>query len=127
MGDKGTSMIETAIAIPVVLFILISIFTLAFAGYNKVIVTSAAREGAREYAVSACQQQAMDAIEDVLSLSFTQLTYDVEFKESVESVEVILLGRQQIFAPGLSAAFSDTSPNSINLLGSAKYRKEGWQ
>ena len=126
MSEKGTSMIETAIAIPVVLFVVISIFTLAFASYNKVIITSAAREGAREYAVSKSEARALKSIEDVLSLSIVQLTYDVEFRESGDSVEVLLTGRQRVFAPGLSIVFSDRLSDQLALSGSAKYRKEGW-
>jgi Flp pilus assembly protein TadG len=126
MSEKGTSMIETAIAIPVVLFVVISIFTLAFASYNKVIITSAAREGAREYAVSSSQTQALKAIEDVIALSVVQLAYDVEFRESGDSVEVLVTGRQRVFAPGLSIVFSNRLSEQLALSGSAKYRKEGW-
>ena len=126
MSEKGTSMIETAIAIPVVLFVVISIFTLAFASYNKVIITSAAREGVREYAVSRSQTHALKAIEEVIALSVVQLAYDVEFRESDDSVEVLVTGRQRVFAPGLSIAFSNRLSGQLALSGSAKYRKEGW-
>lgn len=126
MSEKGTSMIETAIAIPIVLFIVISIFSLAFASYNKVIITSAAREGAREYAVSSSEAQARMAIEDVLSLSIVQLTYDVEFREWDDSVELLLIGRQRVFAPGLGIVFSERLSDQLALSGSAKYKKEGW-
>lgn len=126
MSEKGTSMIETAIAIPVVLFVVISIFTLAFASYNKVIITSAARVGAREYAVSSSQTHALKAIEEVITLSVVQLAYDVEFRESDDSVEVLVTGRQRVFAPGLSIVFSNRLSDQLALSGSAKYRKEGW-
>ncbi len=128
MNEKGTSMIETAIAIPLVLFLIIGTISLAFGSYNKIIVVSAAREGAREFAVMGNEDDALKAIEKVISLGVAKIEYDVEFNEASNSVEVLILGQQQIFAPGLGVVISSRNPLStqLSLSGSARYKKEGW-
>lgn len=129
MKDQGTSMIETAIAIPLVIFLIIGIISLAFGSYNKIIVVSAAREGAREFAVTGDTEVSLMAIERVISLGVTQrLEYEVEFAEAADSVEVIISAKQQMFAPGLGALLYSNNPTSnyLTLSGRAKYKKEGW-
>ncbi len=128
MKDQGTSMIETAIAIPLVLFLIIGITSFAFGSYNKIIIVSAAREGAREFAVTSDKEKALEAIQTVIYLGVTELDYEVEFSESADSIEVLIVGHQQVFAPGLGAVFSPRDPlsNHLSLSGSARYKKEGW-
>jgi len=75
-NEKGQSMVEFALVLPVLLLILIGIIDFGWAFNGKITLTSAAREGARVAAIIKDVDTAKTAVKNTSKLSGLSVTND---------------------------------------------------
>lgn len=133
----GQSMIEAAIVIPLIVFIMFAIIIFGFALNAKIAVTTAAREAARTYAVYKDENLMRDNAEKQLktavpmspqqfAASFNKQS-DVNYSIDTDSkcVTVTVTFRQPNYVPGLMKLLGGGSMNDyFNLKASAVFKIE---
>ena len=65
-GERGASVVEFAIVLPILLVLLFGVIEFGFIFYNKEMLTNAAREGARAGILARSPRLTEDEIEDVV-------------------------------------------------------------
>lgn len=123
-NNRGQSMVEFALILPILLLLVLGIIEFGRVFNQTLIVTAAAREGARSAAVGNS-----DTIARNTALSFippaNQDTATVAVSPSVrtagQSVTVVVTNRVQIFTPLISVFFPS---NPVVVTGSAVMRVE---
>ncbi len=88
-NEKGQSMVETALVLPLVISLLLGIFDFGWLFYNKLQVENCAREGARyaavSYDVSSAAASEADIINYVNTLKPNNLTFAVAVTPTAHS------------------------------------------
>lgn len=134
---KGQTMLETAIVLPVVIFILFSIIVYGFALNSKIALTLAAREAARTYAVYKDEARMRDTAESILktAIPMSQTQFNQSFNKNTDvtytvnpttnCVEVSVSFRQPTLFPGLFRLVGGSNMgNYFNMSSRAVFRIE---
>jgi len=133
--DRGQTLVELALLLPVLLLLIMGIIEFGWILHGYVIVTSAAREGARVAAVKAPNNQIEERVEGALQTLFstddvdlvtdtvfasstpgagellmTILPYDIDDRDSNTQVEIRLRGSIGLLTPLLKALLPDPFP-----------------
>lgn len=122
-GD-GQSTVEFALILPVLLLILLGIIEFGWLFSSRIIITSAAREGARVYAISGSTEQAEDAVLNYSSFVDIQephITYAIE--ELISSGDTIEMATVNINTP-VEPLVRFIVRQPINMRASASMRVE---
>lgn len=125
--EKGQSVVEFAILLPILLLLLMGIIQFGIIFSAQIALTNAAREGARAASVgkneAEVKERVMDAIEGHSTLDLMKDNITVEYPDSVgKEVKVIITDASinlivpvpDVFVPG----------NSINIGAKASMRSE---
>jgi Flp pilus assembly protein TadG len=119
-GAGGQATVELALALPLVALLLLAVVQAALVARDQVLVTHAAREGARAAAVSAEADAARRAVEQAGPLRVADLEVTVSGRGEVGSrVRVEVRYRASPRVPGADLILGD-----IELVGSATMRVE---
>jgi Flp pilus assembly protein TadG len=123
--NKGQSLVETALVLPIILLILMGIIDFGMMFNNYLVVSNASREGARNAAVGATDTEIAAIVDNVASTLDTSriiveiLPSETERKKGDE-VKVTVKYEYQLLTPMISALL----PNPINLTGTTVMRTE---
>ena len=129
-GDAGQALVEIAIALPILLALLVGIFEFARAYNVQQIITSAAREGAREGVLPTATAALVDSVVDARLASANITTATVTLSGvsvatgSPVTVTVAVNYRFVFVGPVLSLFSTGVDPGTINLSSTATMRKE---
>lgn len=133
---KGQAVIEMAVVLPILLFLVLAMATFGVMINTKVAVTGAAREAARCYAVYGDESRMRQVAEDYLrgtvtasSQEFSQSfnrNSDVSYSVSGGYVTVTVSYHQPVFAPGLFRLLGSgqSMPGRVTLRSAAVFRVE---
>ncbi|MCR4425004.1 MAG: pilus assembly protein [Firmicutes bacterium] len=103
----GQAMVELALIMPLLVFLLMAIATLGIAVNSKIAVTGAAREAAREYAIYQSVSRMRSRAEEFLIGSVTASEEDIAGHYTVthrvdgDYVTVTVTYEQPVYVPGL--------------------------
>lgn len=135
--QKGQTMLEAAIVIPLIIFIMFAIIIYGFALNSKIAVITAAREAARTYAVYKDEDLMRDNAEKQLRTAipmssrqfsesfnkYSDIQYSVD--PATNCVTVTVTFRQPTYIPGLMRLLGGGNiGNYFNLKGSAVFKLE---
>ena len=130
LRDAGQALVEIAIALPILLALLVGIFEFARAYNIQQVITSAAREGAREGVLPTATAAVVDSVVDarlsnanITSATVTITNISVTTGNPV-TVTVAVNYRFVFIGPVLSLFSSGVDPGTINLSSTATMRKE---
>jgi|LFRM01.1.fsa_nt_gb Flp pilus assembly protein TadG len=141
-ADRGISMIETAIVLPVLIYLMIAVVQVGMFINAKLVVSEAARESARQYVIHAKEEEMIpEAIErakaraqdvirsipyagvfDVDDLRYFEIHADHPMKATVSvsyDVPIILPGMDRLVSE--SAGYTE---NTFLISGRATFHKE---
>lgn len=79
-SEKGQSIVETAIALPIVLMIILSVISFSIIMNSKIVVNDAARQAARTLAINGDATQAKNAFQKALKDGGVAATENVNYK-----------------------------------------------
>ena len=107
---KGQALVEMALVLPLLVYIMMAIATFGIAVNSKIAVSGAAREAAREYAIykdpSRMRNRAEDFLKGSITASpaefaqnFNKMT-DVTYTVNGDYVTVKVTYRQPVYVPG---------------------------
>ena len=131
LGEAGQALVETAIALPILLALLVGIFEFARAYNVQQVITNAAREGAREgvlpsttQAVAVARTNARLADAGIVSATVTfSCTGSCTTGDAV-AVQIAVPYTFLFIGPVLSLVSSGVDPGTITLRSTAPMRKE---
>lgn len=118
-NKKGASAVESAVALPVVVFLIVAIIYLAFYVNTHVVVNHAARVGAREYGVHGDRDRAIELIEGELSMAGLSGEPVILIEDQDDAVRVVIHYVRHVPAP----AMLNTAGN-FDVTGHAVYRRD---
>ena len=124
--NKGQSLVETALMLPVLLLLLTGIIDFGLLFNNYLIVSNASREGARAAAIGSTDEQINTVVDnDTVSLDPDNLTVTItpdetEGKDTGDSVTVTVQYKYSMITPIIAAIV----PGPINLTTSTTMRCE---
>jgi Flp pilus assembly protein TadG len=123
-NDKGQSMVEFALVLPILLLILLSIVEIGWLINAKITITSAAREGARVYAVKGkeaaaakTQVQAVvdNTVESITKVGSAVVTYTEPTLVSGTDVKMIKVKVRVTVVPLLKLIYKDNIPMEAEI------------
>ncbi|KXG74302.1 hypothetical protein AN618_23480 [Fervidicola ferrireducens] len=135
--QNGQTMLEAAIVLPLIVFVMFAIIVYGFALNSKIAVITAAREGARTYAVYKNENLMRDSVEKQLKTAipmssskfaqsfnkYSDIQYSVD--PITKCVTVTVTFRQPTYIPGLMRLLGGGNiGNYFNLKGSAVFKLE---
>lgn len=124
--NKGQSLVETALMLPVVLLLLTGIIDFGMMFNNYLIVSNASREGARAAAIGSTDVQIDNVVDNAaVSLDSSNLTVTIdptqaEGRKSGDTVTVTVRYRHSMMTPIIAAIF----PGPVDLDSSTSMRCE---
>ena len=128
MRDDGSVMIETAMALPIVIFTIIATMFLGLYLNAQITVNSAARACAREYGVYGDYESAISRAESLLAASGLHGQYEIIIEEDEKNVEVEIYYNQPFAVSSLTvSALGDAGSvemGNFNIRGRTVYRKD---
>ena len=116
-ADRAQATVETALVLPVVALVLLAVIQIGLVVHDRIMVTHAAREGARAAAVEAGDAAVRDAVVAAGVLAPDRL--DVAIGGSGERVTVEVRYRSPTNVPLVGAMLAD-----VELTASATMRRE---
>src|SRR6266545_4456615 len=122
-GERGQTMVELALALPVLLVILIAIVQFALVYHARDVATTAAQEGARLAAAEGrTPEEGVARTQDVLEsgLGGTGSEFNVTAQDTGEMVVVEASGDYPLFIPWVTG-------RSIPIEATAEVRREGFR
>lgn len=129
--QAGQSIVEAALVLPLVLYVLISMVDVARMTYEKLVLIGAARDGARAMAVIGDAAQAesviqQDLVDGQLSVAGWSAGSSVSFQYQGEYVQAQVRYAHRTLVPGvgLLVGQSPISP-TISLQAAALFRRRG--
>ncbi|MBT9148499.1 MAG: hypothetical protein DDT32_02273 [Syntrophomonadaceae bacterium] len=131
--EKGQAMVEAAIILPILIAITLAIMVFGFIINARLTVTSAAREGARQYAVLNNEIIVRNRVANVMNTLpwengpdvFFDPTTDVTMREEGQNVRVNVIYRAPVIVPGLTVLLGGAvMDRHIILEGNAVHRRE---
>ena len=117
-ADRGQATVETALLLPVVALALLTVIQIGLIVHARVMVTHAAREGARIAAVGGGDGAVHDVV--VASGGLAPQRLDVDVGGSTSRVTVTVRYDAPTNVPLIGALLSD-----VELVGAATMRREG--
>jgi Flp pilus assembly protein TadG len=134
-NERGQAMVEAALVVPLLIFLLFTTMIFGMMVNARIVVTSAAREGARQMALFNDQAGARQRVEESMAMlpnQFNNLilfnpTTDIIISDIGQNVEVIVRYRHPTIVPFLPTIIDTTAPpwsTYVTLVGSAVHRKE---
>ena len=123
--NKGQSLVETALVLPILLLILMGIIDFGMMFNNYLIVSNASREGARNAAVGATDSEINAIVSNVVStLDSSRIVVEISPSETErkkgDELVVKVKYEYRLITPMISALL----PNPINLIGTTVMRAE---
>ena len=124
-GRKGQSIVETALVLPIIILILMGIIDFGFLFNNYLIISNAAREGARSAAVGKADS---DIVDDIMEMTDTleeanlsvDITPDDTSRVKGEGVKVTVEYDYEFLTPVIGSIL----PNPMHLTAETTMRIE---
>ena len=124
-GEKGQSLVETALVLPIIILILTAIIDFGFVFNNYLIVSSASREGARSAVVGYNDTEIRQIISSITStLDSTKLTISISpsqaSRDPGDEVTITVEYKNSLMTPVISSIL----PNPLEIKGKTVMRME---
>ncbi len=132
MDDRGQATVEAALMLPIVLFVILGMFTYGLVVHSRIVVTDAAREGARAYALGLALDEAetREKVEEQLQNGGLRLEnlQPIQLEGTgvdAEFVELTVIYHQSSFVPLLPLLIGgEQNPNYFEISHTSTFKKE---
>ncbi len=123
-GKSGSAVVEIAITLPIVIFLIIGIMYMGLYINSRIVVNHAARVGAREYGITGSKSEAEDRVSEELSKGVLAGTFDVECERSGDRVCVDVSYKPNVSVPPMLLSLLSSEDDFFKVKGFADYRRD---